>query len=219
MLRSRRTALASSRPRRRTHGARGATGIPAGQGGGDDGTRTHDPLLAKQVLFQLSYIPIENGLWPAAILLGHLRGTLRLASMTASSVDLPASFERYLRAENKSARTVATYLEAVVQLEGCLGARGRTWPTARRRSATTPAGPTNSAANSTGGNGPGRSHRHIPLPRKPKTAKRAPPRKGAPTTEEPRPQPAAPRVRTGRSASGCNEDADRRTRPRTLPDS
>jgi hypothetical protein len=25
--------------------------------GGDDGTRTHDPLLAKQVLFQLSYIP------------------------------------------------------------------------------------------------------------------------------------------------------------------
>jgi hypothetical protein len=28
--------------------------------GGDDGTRTHDPLLAKQVLFQLSYIPGEN---------------------------------------------------------------------------------------------------------------------------------------------------------------
>ena len=26
--------------------------------GGDDGTRTHDPLLAKQVLFQLSYIPV-----------------------------------------------------------------------------------------------------------------------------------------------------------------
>ena len=25
--------------------------------GGDDGTRTHDPLLAKQVLFQLSYVP------------------------------------------------------------------------------------------------------------------------------------------------------------------
>ena len=29
-----------------------------GVGGGDDGTRTHDPLLAKQVLFQLSYIPM-----------------------------------------------------------------------------------------------------------------------------------------------------------------
>jgi hypothetical protein len=26
-------------------------------GGGDDGTRTHDPLLAKQVLYQLSYVP------------------------------------------------------------------------------------------------------------------------------------------------------------------
>ena len=24
---------------------------------GDDGTRTHDPLLAKQVLYQLSYVP------------------------------------------------------------------------------------------------------------------------------------------------------------------
>jgi hypothetical protein len=31
-----------------------------GVDGGDDGTRTHDPLLAKQVLFQLSYIPAES---------------------------------------------------------------------------------------------------------------------------------------------------------------
>jgi hypothetical protein len=31
-------------------------------GGGDDGTRTHDPLLAKQVLFQLSYIPEQSRL-------------------------------------------------------------------------------------------------------------------------------------------------------------
>ena len=30
-----------------------------GVDGGDDGTRTHDPLLAKQALFQLSYIPKE----------------------------------------------------------------------------------------------------------------------------------------------------------------
>ena len=29
-----------------------------GVGGGDDGTRTHDPLLAKQALCQLSYIPV-----------------------------------------------------------------------------------------------------------------------------------------------------------------
>jgi hypothetical protein len=26
--------------------------------GGDDGTRTHDPLVANQVLYQLSYVPI-----------------------------------------------------------------------------------------------------------------------------------------------------------------
>jgi hypothetical protein len=31
-------------------------------GGGDDGTRPHDPLLAKQVLFQLSYIPMEKAI-------------------------------------------------------------------------------------------------------------------------------------------------------------
>jgi hypothetical protein len=41
-----------------------AVGTPAEQGvhvgGGDDGTRTHDPLLAKQVLFQLSYIPEKS---------------------------------------------------------------------------------------------------------------------------------------------------------------
>ena len=28
--------------------------------GGDDGTRTHDPLLAKQVLSQLSYTPMKG---------------------------------------------------------------------------------------------------------------------------------------------------------------
>jgi len=39
-------------------------------------------------------------------------------------VDLPASFERHLRAENKSARTVETYLEAVQQLDAFLTARG-----------------------------------------------------------------------------------------------
>jgi site-specific recombinase XerD len=44
--------------------------------------------------------------------------------MAASSVDLPASFERHLRAENKSTRTVETYLEAVLQLQGFLAARG-----------------------------------------------------------------------------------------------
>ena len=43
--------------------------------------------------------------------------------MAASSVDLPASFERHLRAENKSARTVETYLEAVQQLDAFLTVR------------------------------------------------------------------------------------------------
>ena len=44
--------------------------------------------------------------------------------MTVSSVDLPTSFQRHLRAENKSARTVETYLEAVQQLDAFLGSRG-----------------------------------------------------------------------------------------------
>ena len=33
--------------------------IPFGISGGDDGIRTHDPLLAGQVLSQLSYTPIK----------------------------------------------------------------------------------------------------------------------------------------------------------------
>jgi integrase len=41
---------------RRARGGR----CPGRVGGGDDGTRTHDPLLAKQVLFQLSYIPADS---------------------------------------------------------------------------------------------------------------------------------------------------------------
>ncbi len=32
-------------------------GLSAGSDGGDEGTRTPDPLLAKEVLSQLSYIP------------------------------------------------------------------------------------------------------------------------------------------------------------------
>lgn len=29
--------------------------------GGDDGNRTHDLLLAKQMLYQLSYVPVKHG--------------------------------------------------------------------------------------------------------------------------------------------------------------
>ena len=36
--------------------------VPACTFGGDDGNRTHDPLLAGQVLSQLSYTPIGLGL-------------------------------------------------------------------------------------------------------------------------------------------------------------
>ena len=35
--------------------------LPALPVGGDDGIRTHDPLLAGQVLSQLSYTPISSG--------------------------------------------------------------------------------------------------------------------------------------------------------------
>jgi site-specific recombinase XerD len=52
--------------------------------------------------------------------------------MAASSVDLPASFERHLRAESKSARTVETYLDAVAQLAAFLQARGVDLAGARR---------------------------------------------------------------------------------------
>ena len=37
---------------------RPSIGRPAFRTGGDDGIRTHDPLLAGQVLSQLSYTPI-----------------------------------------------------------------------------------------------------------------------------------------------------------------
>jgi site-specific recombinase XerD len=52
--------------------------------------------------------------------------------MTASSVDLPTSFQRHLRAENKSARTVETYLEAVQQLDSFLRSRDVDLPDAGR---------------------------------------------------------------------------------------
>ena len=32
-------------------------------GGGDEETRTPDPLLAKEVLCQLSYVPLAEGSW------------------------------------------------------------------------------------------------------------------------------------------------------------
>jgi hypothetical protein len=46
--------------------------------------------------------------------------------------DLRRSFERHLRAENKSVRTIATYLEAVNLLSAFLAADGLTVSEARR---------------------------------------------------------------------------------------
>jgi hypothetical protein len=38
--------------------------VPWGGGGGDEETRTPDPLLAKEVLYQLSYVPsAPDGWW------------------------------------------------------------------------------------------------------------------------------------------------------------
>jgi hypothetical protein len=50
-------------------GSRGRPGslrfacAPWGGGGGDEETRTPDPLLAKEVLYQLSYVPLAPDGW------------------------------------------------------------------------------------------------------------------------------------------------------------
>jgi hypothetical protein len=36
-------------------------------GGGDEETRTPDPLLAKEMLYQLSYVPAPGGEWWAIL--------------------------------------------------------------------------------------------------------------------------------------------------------
>jgi hypothetical protein len=98
--------------------------------GGDERTRTADPLLAKQVLFRLSYVPliswIELGFYqihpkniPSTPLVEHMLASENEGGYRVSRVGdlerLVKSFERHLRAENKSARTVQTYGEAVGQ--------------------------------------------------------------------------------------------------------
>jgi site-specific recombinase XerD len=54
------------------------------------------------------------------------------AVSVARVVDLPRPFERHLRAENKSERTVETYLEAVAQLDDFLQHRELDLTEARR---------------------------------------------------------------------------------------
>ena len=47
--------------------------VPTSSAGGDDGVRTHDPLLAGQVLSQLSYTPINEVLGIFPFLNDHFR--------------------------------------------------------------------------------------------------------------------------------------------------
>ena len=37
--------------------------VPTGGGGGDEETRTPDPLLAKEMLYRLSYVPTPERRW------------------------------------------------------------------------------------------------------------------------------------------------------------
>ena len=46
--------------------------------GGDEGNRTPDPLLAKQVLSQLSYTPMSSGLPAGLSLSSYLPGTFKI---------------------------------------------------------------------------------------------------------------------------------------------
>ena len=78
-------------------------GLPAG---GDDGIRTHDPLLAGQVLSQLSYTPIPRALFFSKTISGpwklnnkrsvpsFLCTDLVLTRMTESWHSVPVSIER-----------------------------------------------------------------------------------------------------------------------------
>ncbi len=101
---------------------------------GDERTRTADPLLAKQVLYQLSYVPATYAALPAetfrraATPLAHSAGTAHISSdngerkgslmmvRTARSTKpivgdlagLVPSFRRHLRAANRSERTAAS---------------------------------------------------------------------------------------------------------------
>ena len=54
--------------------------------GGDDGIRTHDPLLAGQVLSQLSYTPIWVLLYSPLFL--RLRGKISLPSFEDVGIEL-----------------------------------------------------------------------------------------------------------------------------------
>jgi hypothetical protein len=90
--------------------------------GGDERTRTADPLLAKQVLYQLSYVPgltCGDAVTPRRSPLPQVvmvdvqaaQGERHLDDLS-SLQNLLHSFQRSMRATNLSPRTIATYSEA-----------------------------------------------------------------------------------------------------------
>ena len=79
--------------------------VLASPGGGDDGVRTHDPLLAGQVLSQLSYTPIlgfsfflnDHALWSLKIEQQAIRTSLRSCTLAVFLVLVYFQTTRYLR--------------------------------------------------------------------------------------------------------------------------
>ena len=80
--------------------------LPDASGGGDDGIRTHDPLLAGQVLSQLSYTPIFSSSlpsFPSLPTLGFLPSIPTVFSFFAGSLkieqhqDFPLSSYQQIR--------------------------------------------------------------------------------------------------------------------------
>ena len=59
--------------------------------GGDDGIRTHDPLLAGQVLSQLSYTPVSSGFRPAYGVVLQSPRALRRGNSVSALTYLPGT--------------------------------------------------------------------------------------------------------------------------------
>ena len=66
--------------------------------GGDDGIRTHDPLLAGQVLSQLSYTPVMGNLISIYARETVFRFLLRMSALDYLPVQLPVKYFRHCRA-------------------------------------------------------------------------------------------------------------------------
>jgi hypothetical protein len=115
--------------------------------GGDERTRTADPLLAKQVLYQLSYVP--RGMqekWQKMRPASSIRRTLSLQSTRSRRNRLPAPAARHpdaleegvvLRsgvgyaatATRSRARCLASVRELTISAKPSRSASWRRWPT------------------------------------------------------------------------------------------